>query len=67
VAPPAIAVAYLLLSAAAVVRVFGLLWWRHSYPAVIVVSALLWTAAFAVFVAVFAPMLWSPRIDGRGG
>jgi len=67
VAPAAIAVAYLLLAAAAVVRVFGLLWWRQSYPAVIVVSALLWTAAFAVFVAVFAPMLWSPRVDGRPG
>ena len=55
------------LAGAAVVRVFGLLWWRQSYPAVIVVSALLWTAAFAVFVAVFAPMLWSPRVDGRPG
>lgn len=67
VASPAIAVAYLLLTAAAIVRVFGLLWWRHSYPAVIVVSGLLWTGAFAVFIAVYAPMLWSPRVDGRAG
>jgi uncharacterized protein involved in response to NO len=49
------------------VRVFGLLWWRHSYPGVIVVSGLLWTAAFAVFVAVYAPMLWSARVDGKAG
>jgi uncharacterized protein involved in response to NO len=67
VASPSVAVAYLLLAAAAIVRVFGLLWWRHSYPAVIVVSALLWTGAFAVFVTVYAPMLWSPRIDGKAG
>jgi uncharacterized protein involved in response to NO len=64
---PSITVAYLLLAAAAVVRVFGLAWWRHGYPAVIVVSALLWTAAFAVFVAIYAPMLWSPRVDGKPG
>ena len=64
---PSIAVAYLLLAAAALVRVFGLLWWRHNYPAVVVVSGLLWTGAFAVFVAVYAPMLWSPRVDGKPG
>jgi len=67
VVSPAIAVAYLLLAAAAIVRVFGLLWWRHNYPAVIVVSGLLWTGAFALFVAVYAPMLWSPRADGKAG
>lgn len=67
VAAPAIAAAYLLLATAAIVRVFGLLWWRHNYPAVIVVSALFWTGAFALFVAVYAPMLCSPRIDGKPG
>jgi uncharacterized protein involved in response to NO len=67
VASLSIAVAYLLLAAAAIVRVFGLIWWRHSYPAVIVVSGVLWTGAFAVFVAVYAPMLWSPRVDGKAG
>jgi uncharacterized protein involved in response to NO len=64
---PSIAVSYLLLAAAATVRVFGLLWWRHGYPGVIVVSALLWSAAFVVFLVVYAPMLWSPRVDGRPG
>jgi uncharacterized protein involved in response to NO len=67
VASPSIAAAYLLLAAAAIVRVFGLLWWRHNYPAVVVVSGLLWAAAFAVFAAVYAPMLWSPRVDGKPG
>ena len=64
---PSIAAAYLLLAAAAIVRVFGLLWWPHNYPAVVVVSGLLWTGAFVVFVAVYAPMLWSPRVDGKPG
>ncbi len=67
VAPPAIAMAYLLLAAAALVRVFGLAWWRHAYPGVIVLSGLLWTGAFALFVAVYAPMLWAPRVDGKPG
>jgi uncharacterized protein involved in response to NO len=30
-------------------------------------SQLLWIAAFAGFVAVYAPMLVRPRIDGRYG
>jgi len=67
VAGPAITAAYLLLTAAAIVRIFGLLWWRHSYPGVIVIGALLWSGAFAVFVAVFGPMLWSARVDGKDG
>ena len=62
-----LSLAALLLAAAAIVRVFGLLWWRHNYPAVVVVSGLLWTGAFAVFIAVYAPMLWSPRVDGKAG
>ncbi|MBS0392995.1 MAG: NnrS family protein [Proteobacteria bacterium] len=67
VASPAITAGYLLLAGAAVVRVFGLVWWAGNYPAVIVVSALLWTAAFALFLIVYGPMLWSVRIDGRPG
>ena len=67
VASPAIALAFVLLTAAAVSRVFGLSWWPHSYPAVIVVSALLWTGSFALFVLVYGPMLCSPRVDGKAG
>jgi uncharacterized protein involved in response to NO len=63
----AMVVAYLLLAVAAIVRVFGLLWWRHNYPAVVVVSGLLWTGAFATYVAIYGPMLCSPRVDGRAG
>ena len=62
-----IAIAYGLLSAAAVVRVFGLAWIGRSYLGVIVLSAMLWTAAFALFIAIYAPMLLSPRVDGKPG
>jgi len=36
-----------------------------SYPVVIIWSALSWTTAFAIFVAVYAPILWMPRADGK--
>lgn len=62
-----ITVGYLLLSAAAVMRVFGLSPFRLSYPVVIACSALLWTSAFAIFVGVYSPILWQPRVDGKPG
>jgi len=62
-----VTVAYLLLSAAAAMRVFGLSALKLAYPMVIAWSALFWTTAFAIFVGVYAPILWSPRIDGKPG
>lgn len=67
VAHPLTTLAYLLLTAAAVIRVFGLTVLRINYPAVIVLAALCWSTAFALFVAVYAPILWRPRADGRPG
>ena len=67
VVAPSIAISYLLLAVAAVIRVFGLVWWPHNYPAVIVISGLFWTASFVVYLAVYAPILWSPRVDGKPG
>ncbi|MGO9594185.1 MAG: NnrS family protein [Steroidobacteraceae bacterium] len=64
---PLITVAYLLLSAAAAIRVFGLSPLRLNYPVVIVWSALFWTMAFAIFVGVYSPILWGPRVDGKPG
>ena len=64
---PLITLAYLLLTAAALMRVFGLAAFRLNYPVVIICSALLWTVAFALFVAVYAPILWGPRADGKVG
>jgi uncharacterized protein involved in response to NO len=64
---PFTTLAYLLLTAAAIVRVFGLSGLRLNYPQVIALSALLWTMAFALFLSVYAPILWRPRVDGKVG
>jgi uncharacterized protein involved in response to NO len=59
--------AYLLLLLAALVRVFGLAVPGLDYVAVIVLGAAFWSAAFALFLIEYGPMLWRPRIDGREG
>lgn len=64
---PLITVAYVLLTAAAVVRVFGLSGFGLSFPLVVVWSALFWTTSFALFVGVYLPILWGPRADGKPG
>jgi uncharacterized protein involved in response to NO len=64
---PVIALAYLLLTAAALVRVFGLAVFRIAYPEIILVAAFLWTAAFVLFAWIYAPMLLAPRADGKPG
>lgn len=61
------AYAYGLLSAAAVVRVFGPSFLPVSYTWVVVVAAGFWTVAFVLFLAVYAPILLSPRADGKPG
>jgi uncharacterized protein involved in response to NO len=64
---PPITLAYLLLTAAAAVRVFGLAGLHLNYSVVILWAALLWTTAFALYVVVYAPILCSPRVDGKSG
>jgi uncharacterized protein involved in response to NO len=67
VVEPAIALGYVLLLAAALVRVFGLSILQLPYPAVILLSATCWVAAFGVFSYVYVPILWLPRADGKPG
>ena len=67
VVDPVIALAYLLLTAAALVRVFGLAVLRIGYPEVIVAAGFLWTAAFVLFTWIYAPMLLAPRVDDKTG
>jgi uncharacterized protein involved in response to NO len=67
VVDPLITLAYALLSAAAVIRVFGLGALGMNYLAVIAISALCWTTALALFLAVYVPILVGPRADGRPG
>ena len=57
----------MLVHAAAVVRVFVPLFLPESYVVLTVVSALLWSAAFAIFTAVYVPILSRPRLDGQPG
>lgn len=60
-------IAYLLLLAATITRVFGLALLPLPYPLVILLSAILWTAAFGLYLWVYAPILCAPRADGRSG
>jgi uncharacterized protein involved in response to NO len=64
---PLITTTYVLLTAAALVRVFGLSGLGLSFPLVVVWSALFWTTAFALFVGVYLPILCAPRADGKPG
>jgi len=59
--------AYGLLTAAAVVRVFGPAWLALPYTVTIAIAAAFWTAAFALFLWVYAPILLKPRVDGKPG
>jgi uncharacterized protein involved in response to NO len=63
---PLITAAYVLLTAAALVRVFGF-YAGLSYPLVITWAAIFWTTSFALFVGVYTPILWGPRADGKPG
>lgn len=59
--------AYLLIQAAAVVRVLLPLALPTTYAASIGLSALLWSAAFALFAIAYFPILTGPRLDGKPG
>ena len=65
VGPPTV-LAYLLLTAAGVVRTFGP-GVAVPYAVTIALTAVLWTGAFALFLGVYAPMLLTPRADGKAG
>jgi uncharacterized protein involved in response to NO len=66
-APPMVA-AFALVNVAALLRVFAA--WALPddwYVTAIVAAGLAWAAAFALFVAVYAPILVRPRADGLEG
>lgn len=62
-----IAIAYVLLLLAAVVRVFGPALLPAAYLATVEAAALLWIAAFAIYVIGYAPILTQERADGKPG
>jgi uncharacterized protein involved in response to NO len=67
VASPLTVSAFALLNLAAVVRVFAPLLWPAAYLHWLTLSGVLWLLAFGLFLWVHAPMLISPRADGRPG
>ncbi|HEU5134620.1 MAG TPA: NnrS family protein [Steroidobacteraceae bacterium] len=65
--PRAITVAYLLVTLGAVLRVFGVAVFPERYLLTVTLSGLAWVLSFGIFVVVYAPILWSPRADGKPG
>jgi uncharacterized protein involved in response to NO len=67
VAPKLVVLAYYLLGAAALIRVFGPILYNQAWQFWMIASGSLWTIAFGLFVVVYAPILCSSRADGRAG
>jgi uncharacterized protein involved in response to NO len=65
-ASPSITVSYLLIFASVIMRVI-----TPFYPDFfvwgMVLSAAFWISAFSLYLWVYAPILTSPRIDGKSG
>jgi uncharacterized protein involved in response to NO len=59
--------AYILVQLAAAIRVFVPLLLPPAYAFALAASALLWSAAFAIYCAVYWPILTRPRADGKPG
>jgi uncharacterized protein involved in response to NO len=66
VATPATVAAYVLLLAAALLRVVSSLAGEAAL-AVLMAAALCWVAGFVLFLVVYAPMLMGPRAGGKPG
>jgi uncharacterized protein involved in response to NO len=63
----AIAIAFILINLAALLRVLLPIALPNWYNILIYISTLSWLVAFSLFVFVYAPILTSPRIDGQEG
>jgi len=63
----AMAIAFVLINLAALIRVLLPLALPDWYTLLIYGSTLSWLAAFSLFMFVYAPILTSPRIDGQEG
>ena len=59
--------AYLLVMAAAALRVLGPLAMPHWLPRLLICAALAWCGAFAIYFVVYAPWLMKTRHDGKDG
>jgi len=67
IADPTTSLAFALLLAAALVRVFGPLAFPAAGLTTLTLAAALWIAAFGLFLAVYTHALATPRLDNRPG
>jgi uncharacterized protein involved in response to NO len=67
VAAKPIVLSYVLLTLAAVVRVFGPVVAPASVQATWTMAGTLWIGAFSIYLMVYAPILSRPRVDGKPG
>jgi uncharacterized protein involved in response to NO len=58
---------FLLVQAAAIVRVFGGIVTPAFYLASVQLSSLLWAGAFGLYAVRYWPVLTRPRLDGKPG
>lgn len=58
---------FLLIVAAALVRVFGPLVAPSAYVETVLVSAIAWSLAFGLYAVRYATILTRPRVDGKPG
>jgi uncharacterized protein involved in response to NO len=65
-APSMVAAGYICIAGAAALRVFGTAW-GAIYTESLIASSVLWTLGFALFSICYAPILCSPRADGKPG
>ncbi len=63
----AITVAYTLLTVAVSVRVLSSVVPPQAYVTTICIAGAAWTAAFTLFLIIYAPILIKPRLDGKPG
>jgi uncharacterized protein involved in response to NO len=64
-APRGMALAYLLVTLGAALRVVGPI--AAPSLAALWIAGALWSAAFAIFCALYVPILLRPRVDGQPG
>ncbi|MDH3580635.1 MAG: NnrS family protein, partial [Hyphomicrobiales bacterium] len=67
VAPRPVVAAYLLVTVSALLRTFGPTLAPGLYSELMLLSGAAWIVAFALFTAVFAPILLQPRVRGDQG
>jgi len=59
--------AFVAINLAALIRVALPLLFPGVYMQIMAAAGVMWITAFGLFVAVYAPMLLRPRVDGKPG